>query len=69
MARASKPGGFLNVVIGDELMQRVNECGEITGQAKTVIVERAIKEYCSLDNNGTSEDNTDSITGEVDING
>lgn len=46
MAGSRKNGVSINAYIGEELFTMLEEHCSMSGQSKTVAVERAIREYC-----------------------
>ena len=45
--KKSKDSVSVNACIGEELFRMLEETCAMTGQSKTVAVERAIREYCA----------------------
>lgn len=46
MQRSKKDSVSITICIGRELFDMLNSFCEVTGQSKTVAVERAIRSYC-----------------------
>lgn len=49
----------INICVGDELFEMLNQFCAITGQSKTVAIERAILTYCSKAGRAVSEEEVD----------
>lgn len=49
MLKEKKNSVSINTCIGEELFELLETFCAVTGQSKTVAIERAIEEYCSTD--------------------
>ena len=49
----------INICVGDELFEMLNQFCAITGQSKTVAIERAILAYCSKAGRAVPEEEVD----------
>lgn len=46
MAKAKKEGNFLNIKMASSDYEILSKYCEITGQTKTIAIERAVRAYC-----------------------
>ena len=53
MAKAKKDGEFLHCYIKKEIIDQLNDFSEKTGYTKTVIVEKALKEFLEKNKEGS----------------